>query len=50
MFLNCMSWPVGFALVFFQAKINYDDLSTEVNKDLHLTFVEHAAGRREESW
>lgn len=33
----------------FQAKINYD-LSAEVNKDLHLTFVEHAASRREKSW
>lgn len=39
-----------FCVGFFQARINYDDLSAEVNKDLHLTFVECAAGRREKSW
>lgn len=34
---------------FFQARINYGNLFTELNKGLHLTFVERAAGRREQS-
>lgn len=45
-----VSWHVGFVLGFFQARINYGDLSAEVNKDLHLTFVECADSRREKSW
>lgn len=39
-----------FVLGFFQARINYGDLSAEVNKYLHLTFVECTASRREKSW
>lgn len=42
-----MDWHSDF---FFPARINYNDLSAEVTKGLHLTCIEHAAGRREKSW
>lgn len=42
-------WHVSFVLGS-QTRKKYSDLCTEVDKDLHLTFAECAAGRREENW
>lgn len=42
-------WHVSFVLGS-QTRKKYGDLCTEVDKDLHLTFAERAAGRREENW
>lgn len=51
LFLKRTVW-VGVLLLcwFFQGRINDGDLSVEVNKDLHLTFVECVTDGKGKSW